>query len=89
MSASTRSRMFRRMSSRLSGVTSSLNGSLLDVAAFDGDQQTPQEAAEDDAAAAFVRSDAVGVALRVVELLLPRLDVDVVVCQLAEVDLRP
>mgnify|MGYP003693694633 CR=1 FL=1 len=62
---------------------------LRQVAAIERDQQTPEESAEDDPAGALVRRQAVGLALRVVELLLPRLDVDVGVGELAEVDLRP
>ena len=60
-----------------------------EIAAVEGDEQPPEQAAERDAARALVRGDAVGVALRVVELLLPRLHVDVGVGELAEVDLRP
>ncbi len=46
-----------------------------------------QETAEDDAAVAFVRRQAVGLALRVVEFLLPCLHVHVGIGQLAEIDL--
>ena len=88
-SASTRSRMLRRISSRLSAVTSSLNGSLVEIAAIERDEQPAEEAAEHDAAGALVRRQVVGLALRVVELLLARLDVDVGVGQLAEIDLGP
>ncbi len=60
-----------------------------DIAAVEGDQQPAQESTEPDAAFAFVRRQIVGLALRVVELLLPRLDVHVRVRELAEVDLGP
>ena len=43
-----------------------------DVASVEGDQQLAEEAADRDAAVALVRREAVGVALRKVELLLPR-----------------
>ena len=59
------------------------------IAAVIGDQRTAQQPAEPDAAVAFVRVQIVAVALRVIEFLLPRLDVDVAVGELAEVDLRP
>ena len=81
--------MLRRISSRLSAVTSSLNGSLREVAAVERNQQPAHEAADPNPARAFVRRHAVGVALRVVELLLAGLHVDVGVGHLAEVDLRP
>ena len=60
-----------------------------DIAAIESDQQTPEEAAEHDAAGALVRRQVVGLALRIVEFLLPRLDVHVGVRELAEIDLRP
>ena len=63
-SASTRSRMLRRISSRLSGVTSSLKGSLARSPRSSAISRTPEEAAERDAAVALVRRDAVGFALR-------------------------
>ena len=60
---------------------------LRDVAAIDGDEQAAEESAEHDAAAAFVRRQAVGLALWIVEFLLARLHVHVGVRQLAEIDL--
>ncbi len=62
---------------------------LRQIAAIERDEQAPQEPAEHDPAGALVRRDAVRVALRVVELVLPSLHVHVGVRHLAEIDLRP
>ena len=70
------------------GVDVVAEGQLAEVVAVEREADAAQEAAERDAAGALVGGEAVGLALRVVELLLPRLDVDVGVGQLAEVDLR-
>ena len=59
-----------------------------EIAAVERDDQPSEIAAEHDAAVAFVRRQAVALALRIVEFLLPGLDVDVGVGQLAEIDLR-
>ena len=59
-----------------------------EVAAIERDDHTAQETPEDDAAVALVGREAVGLALRVVEFLLPRLHVYVGVSQLAEINLR-
>ena len=64
-------------------------GQRRDVAAVEGDERAAQEAAQDDAAGALVRREVVRFPLRIVELLLPRLDVHVGVGELAEINLRP
>ena len=64
-------------------------GQLAQVAAVERDDQPAEEPAELDAARALVGREAVGFTLRVVELLLARLHVDVRVGQLAEIELRP
>ena len=61
---------------------------LAEIAAIERDQQPAREAAEDDPAGALVGRQAVGLPLRIVEFLLPRLDVDVGVRHLAEIDFR-
>ena len=81
--------MLRRISSRLSAVTSSLNGSLLMSPRSKAMSKRRKKPPRAMPPVAFVRRQAVGVALRIVELLLVRLDVDVGVGQLAEVDFRP
>ena len=88
-SAAMRSRMLRRISRRLSGLMSSLKGSFVMSPRSRAMSSAPQEAAEDDAAGALVRRQVVRFALRIVEFLLPRLDVHVGVGELAEIDLRP
>ena len=62
---------------------------LREIAAVERDEEPPEEAAEHDAALAFIRREGVRVALRVVELLLPRVHVHVGRRQLAEVDFGP
>ena len=67
-------------------MTSSLKGSLPRSSRSIGEQDAAQEAADDNAAGALVGGEAVGLALRVVELLLAGFDVDVGVGEFAEVD---
>ena len=61
---------------------------LREIAAVERDNHAPQNAAQHDPAIAFVRREAVGLALRVVEFFLTRFHVDVGVGQLAEIDFR-
>ena len=60
-----------------------------DITTIERDQRAAEETAEADAAIAFVRCQAICVALRIVEFLLTSLNVDIGIGQLAEVDLRP
>ena len=87
-SAATRSRTLRRISRRLSAVDVIAERELREVPAVDRDEEAAQEAAEDDAAVALVGRQAIRLALRVVEFLLPRLHVHVGVGELAEINLR-
>ncbi len=64
-------------------------GELGEVAAVERDEEPPEKPAEHDPAGALVGCEAVAFTLRVVELLLARLHVDVGIGQLSEIDFRP
>jgi hypothetical protein len=58
------------------------------ITAIEGDQRAAQETAEPDAAIAFVRCQAICVALRIVEFLLTSLNVDIGIGTITVADLR-
>ena len=62
---------------------------LRDVSTIECQQRAAQESAQHDAAVAFVRSEIVRLAFRIIELLLMSLYVDVCIRYLAKIDLGP
>ena len=84
-SASTRSRTFRRISSRLSGVTSSLNGSLPMSPRANAINRRRRKPPSTIPPVPSYDVRLLDLSLRVVEFLLPRFHIDIGVRHLAEI----